>query len=62
MKGISNSREYSEIIIPSQDTQVSPYRDLFKGWNKAPGALAKWTKHTFHMRVQQCTGAHSAAL
>lgn len=29
------------MIIDSQNTQVSPYRDLFKGCNKAPGAAAK---------------------
>lgn len=29
------------MIIPSQNTQVSPYRDLFKGCNKALGSLAK---------------------
>lgn len=29
------------MIIPSQNTQVSSYRDLFKDCNKAPGPLAK---------------------
>lgn len=46
--------QYLEMIIPSQNTQVSSFRDLFKGCNKAPGPLAK----TFHTGVQQCSGAH----
>lgn len=33
--------QYLEMIIPSQNTQVSSFRDLFKGCNKAPGPLAK---------------------
>lgn len=38
---MQDSCQYLEIIIPSLNTQVSPYRDLFKGCNKAPIPLAK---------------------
>lgn len=51
---IEDSCQYLEMIIPSQNTQVSSFRDLFKGCNKASGPLAK----TFHTGAQQCSGAH----